>query len=155
MIYKGGQGPPQNITSTPKAIQTTIQDVGYYAHRGPNLSKPCVPSTFKFLISASPYLKLTTSGIPLGVQAVKHQQLAGQVGVHIEDPPANSMASFKFTSVVPPQGTTFVFGLWVCVADGAGSFCGRTNLNYTGSSTRVHISGLRRASNGIILWPVG
>jgi hypothetical protein len=32
------------------------------------------------------------------------------------------MASFKFTSVVPPQGTTFVFGSWVCVADGAGSF---------------------------------
>ena len=37
-IYKGGQGPPRN-TSTPKAIQTTTQDVGYYATRGPNLSK--------------------------------------------------------------------------------------------------------------------
>ena len=37
-IYKGGQGPLQN-TSTPKAIQTTTQDVGYYATRGPNLSK--------------------------------------------------------------------------------------------------------------------
>jgi hypothetical protein len=57
-IYKGGQGPPQNITSTSKAIQTTIQDVGYYAHRGPNLSKPCVPCTFEFLISASPNLNL-------------------------------------------------------------------------------------------------
>jgi hypothetical protein len=33
------------------------------------------------------------------------------------------MVSFKFTSSVPPQGTTFVFGLWVCVADGAGNFC--------------------------------
>jgi hypothetical protein len=32
------------------------------------------------------------------------------------------MALFKFTSDVPPQGTTFVFGSWVCVADGAGSF---------------------------------
>jgi hypothetical protein len=32
------------------------------------------------------------------------------------------MASFKFTSVVPPQGTMFVFGLSVCIADGAGSF---------------------------------
>jgi hypothetical protein len=71
---------------------------------------------------ATPYLKLTTSGIPLGGQAVKHRQLARQVGVRIEDPPANSMASFKFTSVVPPQGTMFVFGLWVCVADGAGNF---------------------------------
>src|SRR6185312_15596107 len=37
-IYKGGQGPPRNA-STPKAIQTTTQDVGYYATRGPNLSK--------------------------------------------------------------------------------------------------------------------
>ena len=36
-IYKGGQGPPQN-TSTPKAIQATTQDVGYYTPRGPNLS---------------------------------------------------------------------------------------------------------------------
>jgi hypothetical protein len=66
--------------------------------------------------------KLSTSGIPLGGQLVKHRQLARQVGERIEDPPANSMASFKFTSVVPPQGMMFVFGSWVCVADGAGSF---------------------------------
>jgi hypothetical protein len=33
--------------------------------------------------------------------------------------------------------------------------CGRTNLNYTGSSTWVHSWGLQRASNGIIPWPVG
>jgi hypothetical protein len=32
------------------------------------------------------------------------------------------MASFQFTRLVPSQGTTFVFGSWVCVADGAGSF---------------------------------
>jgi hypothetical protein len=32
------------------------------------------------------------------------------------------MASFKFTSAVPPQGTTLVFSSWVCVADGAGNF---------------------------------
>jgi hypothetical protein len=120
-IYKGGQGPLQN-TSTPKAIQTTKQDVGYYAHRGPNLSKPRVACTFEFLISATPYLKLTTSGIPLGGQAVKHRQLARQVGVRIEDPPVNSMASFKFTGVVLPKGTTLIFGSWVCVADGVGDF---------------------------------
>jgi hypothetical protein len=33
--------------------------------------------------------------------------------------------------------------------------CGRTNLNYTGSSTQVHSRGLQRTSNGIIPWPVG
>jgi hypothetical protein len=32
------------------------------------------------------------------------------------------MASFKFIRSVPPQGTTFVFGSWVCIADGAGNF---------------------------------
>ena len=37
-IYKGGQGPPRK-TSIPKAIQTTTQDVRYYATRSPNLSK--------------------------------------------------------------------------------------------------------------------
>ena len=37
-IYKGGQGSPRK-TSTPKSIQTTTQDIGYYATRGPNLSK--------------------------------------------------------------------------------------------------------------------
>jgi hypothetical protein len=33
------------------------------------------------------------------------------------------MASFQFSRSVPSQGTTFVFGLWVCVTNGAGSFC--------------------------------
>ena len=37
-IYKGGQGPSRNI-STPKEIQATTQDVGYYAPQGLNLSK--------------------------------------------------------------------------------------------------------------------
>jgi hypothetical protein len=32
------------------------------------------------------------------------------------------MASFQFTRSVPSQGTTFVFGSWVCVADGEGDF---------------------------------
>jgi hypothetical protein len=32
------------------------------------------------------------------------------------------MASFQFTRSVPSQGTTFVFGSWVCIADGEGDF---------------------------------
>jgi hypothetical protein len=32
------------------------------------------------------------------------------------------MASFQFSRSVPSQGTTFVFGSWVCIADGAGNF---------------------------------
>jgi hypothetical protein len=61
-------------------------------------------------------------GIPLGGQPVKHRQLARQVGERVEDPPASSMASFKFSTSVPSQGTTFVFGSLVCIADGVGDF---------------------------------
>jgi hypothetical protein len=32
------------------------------------------------------------------------------------------MATFAFNTMVPPQGATFVFGLWVCVANGLGGF---------------------------------
>jgi hypothetical protein len=32
------------------------------------------------------------------------------------------MASFNFIRSVPSQGTTFVFGSWVCIADGADNF---------------------------------
>jgi hypothetical protein len=32
------------------------------------------------------------------------------------------MASFQFTRSVPSQGTTLVFGSWVCIADGEGNF---------------------------------
>jgi hypothetical protein len=66
--------------------------------------------------------KFTILGIPFGEQPVKQRQLARQVGERIEDSPANSMASFQFTRLVPSQGTTFVFGSWVCIADGASSF---------------------------------
>jgi hypothetical protein len=61
-------------------------------------------------------------GIPLGGQPDKTRQLARQVGVRIRDPLENSMAIFKFPSPVLPVGTTFVFGSWVCIANGAGGF---------------------------------
>jgi hypothetical protein len=32
------------------------------------------------------------------------------------------MATFRFSRTVPSQGTTFVFGSWVCIADGVGNF---------------------------------
>jgi hypothetical protein len=51
---------------------------------------------------------------------VKHEQLARQVGVFIEHPPENSMASLSFTSTVLDEGTTFIFGSWICIANGLG-----------------------------------
>jgi hypothetical protein len=53
---------------------------------------------------------------------VKYRQLARQVRVFIEHPPENSMASFNFTSAVLDEGTTFIFGSWICVANGLGGF---------------------------------
>jgi hypothetical protein len=53
---------------------------------------------------------------------VKHRQLARQVGVFIEHPPENSMASFNFTSVMLDEGMTFIFGSWICVANDLGGF---------------------------------
>jgi hypothetical protein len=57
----------------------------------------------------------------LGV-AVKHRQLECQVGVFIEHPVENSMASLSFTSNVLDEGTIFIFGSWICVANGLGGF---------------------------------
>jgi hypothetical protein len=56
--------------------------------------------------------------------AVKHQQLACQVGVLIENLPENSMASFCFTSTVLGEGTTFMFGSWICITNSSGGFNG-------------------------------
>jgi hypothetical protein len=57
--------------------------------------------------------------------AVKYRQLARQVGVFIEYPPENSMVSFNFTSAVLDEATTFVFGSWVCIANGSGGYNSR------------------------------
>jgi hypothetical protein len=54
--------------------------------------------------------------------AVKHRQLARQVGVFIEHPLENSIASLSFTSTVLDEGTIFVFGSWICVSNGLGGF---------------------------------
>ena len=32
------------------------------------------------------------------------------------------MATFAFSTMAPPQGATFIFGSWVCVANGSGGF---------------------------------
>ena len=32
------------------------------------------------------------------------------------------MATFAFNTMAPPQDATFVFGSWVCVANGSGGF---------------------------------
>ena len=53
---------------------------------------------------------------------VKHLQLAPTVGPLAKDQQKNSMASFEFSFPAIDAGTTFMFGSWVCIANGSGGF---------------------------------
>ena len=44
-----------------------------------------------------------------------------QVGEFTDDPPMNSMAILKSTAVLE-EGTTYVFGSWICFADDLNDF---------------------------------
>jgi hypothetical protein len=54
--------------------------------------------------------------------AVKHRQLARQVGVFIEHALENSMAFLSFSSTVFDESTTFIFGSKICIANSLGGF---------------------------------
>jgi len=47
------------------------------------------------------------------------------VGLLAKDQQKNSMASFEFSFPAIDAGTTFVFGSWVCIANGSGGFLSR------------------------------
>ena len=53
---------------------------------------------------------------------VKHRQLAPTVGLIGKDQQKNLMASFGFSFPAIDAGTTFIFGSWVCIANGSGGF---------------------------------
>jgi hypothetical protein len=42
--------------------------------------------------------------------------------VFIKHPLENSMASLSFTSTMLNEGTTFVFGSWICITNSLGGF---------------------------------
>jgi hypothetical protein len=70
------------------------------------------------VISVTPYLQIHhLGGYPSVDMAVKHRQPARQLGVFIEHPLENLMASLSFTSTVLDEGTIFFFGFWICVAN--------------------------------------
>jgi hypothetical protein len=62
--------------------------------------------------------------------------------VFIEHPPENSMASFNFTSVLLDEGTTFIFGSWIYVANGLGGF-----NSHLANSMEPEASSSTRSSN--------
>ena len=43
------------------------------------------------------------------------------------DPLTNSMDIFNFPIAMPEEGTTFIFGSWVCVANAPGGFHSHLN----------------------------
>ena len=53
---------------------------------------------------------------------VKHRQLAPTVGPISNDPSTNPMATFNFSTAMPEEATTFIFGSWICVDNGQGGF---------------------------------
>ena len=67
--------------------------------------------------AVDPYLQTLLLRVSLSRLGGKHRQLARQVGDS-----ASSMATFAFSTMAPPRGATFIFGSWVCVANGSGSF---------------------------------
>ena len=82
-----------------------------------------VPSSSR---AVDPYLQTLLVRISLSRLGGKHQQLARQVGDL-----ASSMATFAFSNVAPLQGATFVFGSWVCVANGSGGFDSHLTNSHT------------------------
>ena len=80
----------------------------------------------------------------------KHQQLERQVGDS-----ASSMAIFGFSTMTPPRGATFIFGSWVCVANGSGGFNSHlTNTPTPKISTLEDSNKLARSHDrGVMLLP--
>ena len=72
-------------------------------------------------IAVDPYLQTLLLRVSLSRLGGKHRQLVCQVG-DLTSSSASSMATFAFNTMALPQGTTFVFGSWVCVANGLGGF---------------------------------
>ena len=83
-----------------------------------------------------------------------HRQLMRQVGDSASSS-ASSMATFAFSTMTPPRGATFIFGSWVCIANGLGGFDSHlTNSPTPKSSTSKNSNKLARSHDrGVMLLP--
>ena len=65
------------------------------------------------------------------------------------------MATIAFNTMAPPQGTTFVFDSWVCVANGSGGFDSHLTNSPTLKTTTSKSSNKLAGSDdhGIMLLP--
>jgi hypothetical protein len=70
--------------------------------------------------------------------------------VFIKHPPENSMASLSFTSTMLNEGTTFIFGTWICVTNGLGGFNShRADSKKLETSTPTRCSDLNEFVNNL------
>jgi hypothetical protein len=82
---------------------------------------------------------------------VKHRQLAPTVGHIAKNQQKNSMTSFDFSFPAIDPGTTFVFGSWVCIADGTEGFSSHL-INPTSART-PRLEQLGKITSAKILLP--
>ena len=104
--------------------------------------------------AVDPYLQTLLLRVSLSRLGGKYRQLAHQVGDSASSS-ASSMATFAFSTMTHPRGTTFIFGSWVCVANGSGGFDSHlTNSPAPKSSTSEDSNKLARSHNrGVMLLP--
>ena len=104
--------------------------------------------------AADPYLQTLLLRVSLSRLGGKHRQLARQVGDSVSSS-ASSMATFTLTTMTPPRGATFIFGSWVYVANGSGSFDNHlTNSPTLKISTSEDSNKLARSHDrGVMLLP--
>ena len=92
--------------------------------------------------AVDPYLQTLLLRVSLSRLGGKHRQLARQVGDSASSP-TNLMAGSSNANSVP-EGTTFVFGSWACMADGTGGFSSHlVTPNSPKSKTRSQFAGNR------------
>ena len=104
--------------------------------------------------AVDPYLQTLLLRVSLSRLGGKHRQLARQVGDSVSSS-ASSMATFALTTMTPPRGATFIFGSWVCVANGSGGFDShQTNSPTLKAATLESLSKLAGSDDhGIMLLP--
>ena len=104
--------------------------------------------------AVDPYLQTLLLRVSLSRLGGKRRQLARQVWDSASSA-TSSMATFAFSTMTPPGGTTFISGSWVCVANGSGGFDSHlTNSPKPKSSTSEDSNKLTRSHDrGIMLLP--
>ena len=104
--------------------------------------------------AVDPYLQTLLLRVSLSRLGGKHRQLARQVGDSASSS-ASSIATFAFSTMTPPRGATFIFGSWVCVANGSGGFDSYLTNSPTPKSSMLEDSNklARSHDRGIMLLP--